>query len=264
MGAKMRPDAVTRPKRPRDLTPLPVFWGRWDVSCRQVLQNVLEDTSRRTGWQVVRVGVGTLRPTGEVTYVAGGARPSQTQRINDFLSGGRGSACRPMVAASSGGGGISADPPAECPVRHSMRPRPARSVPAPFQDDLDAASLIFPVPSGDCPGYPSSWSPVRPKYAGWLCSSRSSVRGSDLKPWRYVRHASRRARARTRVRQCAVFAFRCAVLATSAAACSLAPLRKGLGDVPGTPCNSVGVIFPKLPAMFLKLLASCASLGSAN
>lgn len=208
--------------------------------------------------------MGTLRPTGRSDL-----RGRRSQAIADTADqrlpfGGPGSACRPMVAASSGGGGISADPPAECPVRHSMRPRPARSVPAPFQDDLDAASLIFPVPSGDCPGYPSSWSPVRPKYAGWLCSSRSSVRGSDLKPWRYVRHASRRARARTRVRQCAVFAFRCVVLATSAAACSLAPLRKGLGDVPGTPCNSVGVIFPKLPAMFLKLLASCASLGSAN
>jgi hypothetical protein len=61
-----------------------------------------------------------------------------------------------------------------------------------------------------------------------------------------------------------VFAFRCAVLAASAAACSLALRRKGLGDVPETLCNSVGVIFPKLPAMFLKLLASCASLGSAN
>ncbi len=208
--------------------------------------------------------MGTLRPTGRSDL-----RGRRSQAIADTADqrlpfGGPGSACRPMVAASSGGGGISADPPAECPVRHSMRPRPARSVPAPFQDDLDAASLIFPVPSGDCPGYPSSWSPVRPKYAGWLCSSRSSVRGSDLKPWWYVRHASQRARARTRVRQCAVFAFRCAVLATSAAACSLAPLRKGLGEVPGTPCNSVGVIFPKPPAMFLKLLASCASLGSAN
>src|SRR6266446_9308816 len=79
-----------------------------------------------------------------------------------------------------------------------------------------------------------------------------------------IRHASRRARARTRVRQCAVFAFRCAVLAASAAACALSLRRKGLGDVPETPCNSVGLITPKLPAMFLKLLASCASLGSAT
>ncbi len=79
-----------------------------------------------------------------------------------------------------------------------------------------------------------------------------------------IRHASRRARARTRVRQCAVFAFRCAVLAAPVAACLLALRRKGLGDVPETPCNSVGVISPKLPAMFLKLLASCASLGSAT
>jgi hypothetical protein len=127
------------------------------------------------------VGVGTLRPTGRSDL-----RGRRSQAIADTADqrlpfGGPGSACRPMIAASSGGGGISADPPAECPVRHSTRPRPARSVPAPFQDDLDAASLIFPVPSGDCPGYPSSWSPVRPKYAGWLCSPRSSVRGSDLK-----------------------------------------------------------------------------------
>ena len=208
--------------------------------------------------------MGTLRPTGRSDL-----RGRRSQAIADTADqrlpfGGPGSACRPMIAASSGGGGISADPPAECPVRHSTRPRPASSVPAPFQDDLDAASLIFPVPSGDCPGYPSSWSPVRPKYAGWLCSPRSSVRGRTLKPWRYVRHASRRARARTRVRQCAVFAFRCAVLAASAAGCSLALRRKGLGEVPETLCNSVGVIFPKLPAMFLKLLASCASLGSAT
>jgi hypothetical protein len=168
-----------RAKRPRDLTPPPSVWGRWDVSRRQVLQKVLENTRRRTGWQVVRVGVGTLRPTGRSDL-----RGRRSQAIADTADqrlpfGGPGSACRPMIATSSGGGGISADPPAECPVRHSMRPRPARSVLAPFQDDLDAASLIFPVPSGDCPRYPSSWSPVRPKYAGWLCSSRSSVRASD-------------------------------------------------------------------------------------
>jgi len=146
----------------------------------EVLQKALENAWRRTGWQMVRVGVGTLRPTGRSDL-----RGRRSQAIADTADqrlpfGGPGSACRPMIAASSGGGGISADPPAECPVRHSTRPRPASSVPAPFQDDLDAASLIFPVPSGDCPGYPSSWSPVRPKYAGWLCSPRSSGSGLDV------------------------------------------------------------------------------------
>jgi hypothetical protein len=123
--------------------------------------------------------VGTLRPTGRSDLCGRRSQAIADTADQRLPFGGPGSACRPMIATSSGGGGISADPPAECPVRHSMRPRPARSVLAPFQDDLDAASLIFPVPSGDCPGYPSSWSPVRPKYAGWLCSSRSSVRASD-------------------------------------------------------------------------------------
>lgn len=176
----------------------------------EVLQKALENAWRRTGWQMVRVGVGTLRPTGRSDL-----RGRRSQAIADTADqrlpfGGPGSACRPMIAASSGGGGISADPPAECPVRHSMRPRPARSVPAPFQDDLDAASLIFPVPSGDCPGYPSSWSPVRPKYAGWLCSPRSFVRGSDLKPWRSDTRADERGREPEFVSaRCSPFDARC-------------------------------------------------------
>jgi hypothetical protein len=123
--------------------------------------------------------VDTLRPIGRSDLRGRRSRAIADTADRRLPVGGPGSACRPMVAASSGGGDISADPPAGCPVRLSMRSRPARSVPAPFQDDLDAASLIFPVPSGLCPEYPSSWSSVRPKSAGWLCSPRSSVRYSD-------------------------------------------------------------------------------------
>lgn len=54
-----------------------------------------------------------------------------------------------------------------------MRPGPACNVLAPFQDDLDVASLFFPVPSGNCLGYPSSWSPVRPSFrAGYVSATR--------------------------------------------------------------------------------------------
>jgi hypothetical protein len=98
--------------------------------------------------------VGTLRPCGaKRTYVTGGAGPSQTQRIDEPLSVGRGQPVGPLLATSTDGGGIAADPSAARPVQVTMC----------------ACVLSFlPVPSGDCPRYPSSWSLVRPyKRAGY-------------------------------------------------------------------------------------------------
>ena len=69
--------------------------------------------------------MGTLRPCGaKRTYVTGGAGPSQTQRIDEPLSVGRGQLVGPSLATSTDGGGIAADPPAACPVQVTMCLRP--------------------------------------------------------------------------------------------------------------------------------------------
>lgn len=73
-------------------------------------------------------------------YVTGGAGPSQTQRIDEPLSAGRGQPVGPLLATSSDGGGIAADPLAARLVQGVVRLRPC----------------IPPVPSGLFPvGCPS-------------------------------------------------------------------------------------------------------------
>jgi hypothetical protein len=68
--------------------------------------------------------VDTLRPRGRSVRVTGGAGPSQTQRIDESLSVGRGQPVGPLLATSTDGGGIAADPLAARPVQGTMCLRP--------------------------------------------------------------------------------------------------------------------------------------------
>jgi hypothetical protein len=106
--------------------------------------------------------------------VSVGATVAQTQRIDEPLSVSRGQPVGPLLATSSGGGDIAADPLAARPVLVIFSQRPGlRKIPVPRR--VAAARLLVmrtrsgPVPSGDCPGYSPSRSPVRPiRRAGYF------------------------------------------------------------------------------------------------
>ena len=72
--------------------------------------------------------------------MTGGAGPSQTQQIDEFLSVGRGQPVGPL-ATSTGGRGIAADLLATRPLQVLFALRPADTVTTPFQSGLDGASL---------------------------------------------------------------------------------------------------------------------------
>jgi hypothetical protein len=83
--------------------------------CLTKQHTILHHLSSVTGGEGWSGHTSPLRAKG--TYVTGGAGPSQTQWIDQFLSERPGSAGRPILATSSDGGGIAADPPAARPVQ---------------------------------------------------------------------------------------------------------------------------------------------------
>jgi len=123
--------------------------------------------------------------------VADGAGPSQTHRIDELLSVGRGQPVGPL-AASSDGGGIAADPAAACPVQVFVSLRPG--VPAGALRRLPRLRLIMTAGSAHTVG----WLSTRTAMGRLEASIQNMQKGSSCK-----QPFSARVAARSSVGACA-------------------------------------------------------------